>query len=102
MGFIPENFLMAEAALDQIATEATAHIRLVDSAIANLNAVVARFAEMPGVWAASGAFIDEQVVANPGDKEWLSLQTRKDKLTADFLAMRTTATAVKDAATAAR
>ena len=102
MAFTPENFLMAEAALDKIAEEATQHIGVVDTAISRLEAAVTRLQAMAADWSPAGAFIDTQVVANPADVEWLSLQVRKDKLVADFQAMRDLSIAVRDAATAAR
>ncbi len=102
MAFVPENFLMSEAALDKISEEATQHISLLDGAIKSMNLAVTRLQAMPADWTPAATFIDDQVTANPSDEEWLSMQVRKDKLTVDFLAMRDMAIAVKDAATAAR
>ena len=93
---------MAERALDRISTEATAHMQLVDQSIAGLEAAVSRLQAMGGEWTSAVDFIDAQVVANPTDEEWLTLQAKKDKMVADFLAMRDTSIAVKDAAVAAR
>ncbi len=100
--FTPENFLMAEDALDRIAADATQHIRLVDEAIVRMENAVTRLQAMQSDWTPAVQFIDAQVVANPADAEWLSLQARKDKMVTDFLAMRDLAIAVRDAAVTAR
>ncbi len=102
MAFTPENYLMSEDALDRIASDATRHIRLIDESISNMQTAVSRLQAMQGEWIPTVDFIDAQVVANPADAEWLDLQSRKNKMVTDFLAMRDNAIAVKDAAVAAR
>ncbi len=102
MAFTPENYLMAEDALDQIAAGATQHLRLLDEAIIRMQNAVTRLQAMQGDWSPAVTFIDDQVVANPADAEWLSLQARKDKMVTNFVNMRDLAIAVKDAAVTAR
>ena len=102
MSFVPENFLMAERALDQISVDATAFFTNSDRAIEQIVAAAASLAGMAAAWSAAVAFIDAQAVANPGNTEWDALLARKDKLTSDFIVMRNLVQSVRDAAIAAR
>ena len=102
MAFTPENFLMAERALDQIGVDATAYFTNSDRAIEQVVAAANNLSLMAAAWSAAVAFIDAEAAAAPGDVEWQALLARKDKLTADFIGMRNLVQAVRDAAIAAR
>lgn len=102
MAFTPTNYMTAERALDQIATDATAYHNGVDRAIEQLQQAASNLAGMAAGWGAAVQFIDDQAAANPADDNWQSLKARKDQLVADFLSMRDSAQAVRDAAQGAR
>ncbi len=102
MAFTPENFLMAERALDQIGVDATAYFTNSDRAIEQIVAAASSLAGMGAEWSSAVAFVDTQEAANPGDKDWEALKARKDKMVVDFIAMRNLVQSVRDAAIAAR
>ncbi len=102
MAFTPENYLMAERAMDQVGIDATAFFKNSDRAIEQIVAAATSLAGMAAQWSPAVTFIDAEVVANPGDTDWDALKARKDKLTADFLAMRNLVQSVRDAAILAR
>ncbi len=102
MAFTPENYLMAERALDQIGTDATAFFKNSDRAIEQIVAAALNLEAIPSAWGTTVTFINAQEAASPGDKDWQNLKTRMDKMAEDFEAMRTLVQAVRDAAIAAR
>lgn len=102
MAFNPENYLMAERALDQISTEATSHIVKTDDSIARLGAAAAGLSAMGAAWASTVSFIDTEAQTNPVDEQWQILLARKDKIVQNFIEMRDLAIAVRDAAVSAR
>ncbi len=102
MAFTPENYLMAERALDQITTEATSLFTKVDDAIIRLTDLSASLSGMGSNWSSTVAFIDTEAAANPGDEQWQILLVRKNKIVAGFIEMRDIAIAVRDAAVTAR
>ena len=102
MAFLPENFLMAERALDQISVDATASFTNMDRAVDQLSSASAALAAMTAAWTPAVNYITAEAAAAPGDAGWQSLLARKDKLVADFLAMQTLVQAVRTAAITAR
>lgn len=101
MAFIPDNYLTAQRALAQITTDATSFHTDVSRGIEILTQAHAKLAAMGADWKAAVDFIQAQADANPADEEWKALASQKDKLVADFIAMRNRALAVRNAATAA-
>ena len=102
VAFTPENFLMAERAMNQIGVDATAYFTNMDRAIEQMITASANLSGMAAAWTSTVTFIDAQAAANPGDASWQALLARKDKIVVDFIAMRDLTAAVKDAAVAAR
>ncbi len=102
MGFIPENFLMAERALDEITATATDHFNTMDAGINRLVAAVVNLQAMQGSWASAATYIDTQAAAFPADEDWQRLKARKNKIVTAFLEMRDLSALVRDAAQAAR
>ncbi len=102
MAFTPENFLMAERALNQISIDATQFFTNSDRAIEQIVTSASSLSGMPAAWAAAVTFIDGEATANPGDADWQAIKARKDKMVTDFIAMRNIVQAVRDAAIAAR
>ncbi len=102
MSFTPDNYLMAEQALDHIGTDATAFFKNSDRAIEQIVAAAANLDAIPAAWADTVALIDAKEAASPGDKDWEALKARKDKMVVDFKAMRDLVQSVRDAAIAAR
>lgn len=102
MAFTPENYLMAERALDQITTEATSLFTKTDDSIMRLTAAAASLSGMGAEWSSTVTFIDAEAAANLGDEQWQVLLARKDKIVASFIEMRDIAIAVRDAAITAR
>ena len=102
MAFLPENFLMAERAMDQISLDATSYFTNMDRGVEQLALAATNLAAMAAAWAAAVDYIDAQALALPGDTGWQALKLRKDKLVADFIAMRTLSQSVRNAAQAAR
>lgn len=102
MAFEPENFLMAERALDEITQMATDHFNTMDAGINRLVAAVSSLQAMQGDWASAVAYIDDQAVFFSADDDWQRLQARKDKIVTSFIAMRDLSLLVRDAAQAAR
>jgi hypothetical protein len=106
MSFVPTNYLTAEHALDEIGTLATQHFNRMDRGIALLVEARDELQRMssaaPLGWIEAVQYIDAQATANPGDVQWQTLKARKDKLVADFTAMRTRANNVLTAAQTAR
>jgi len=102
MAFTPENYLMAERALDEIIEEATANFNQVDSALTRINQSSLRLQNMQADWGAAVSFINAEAAANPADEQWQALLARKNKLVAAFIEMRDLAMSVDAAAAAAR
>ena len=102
MAFTPENFLMAERALDEITAKATDHFNVMDAGINRLVAAVVSLQAMQGNWASAATYIDTQAAAFPADEDWQRRKARKDKITTAFLEMRDLSASVRDAAQLAR
>ncbi len=102
MSFTPQNYLMAERALDQISTEATQFFNKTDDSITRLTAAAASLSSMGADWATTVAFIDSEAQANPVDEQWQVLLARKDKIVSSFIEMRDLAIAVQNAAVTVR
>lgn len=102
MSFTPENFLLAERALDQITQMATDHFDVMDAGIKRLVQAVQSLQNMQGDWTAAATYIDNQATAFPTDQDWQRLKARKDKIVTAFLMMRDRATLVRDAAQTSR
>lgn len=102
--FIPDNYLKAEAALDQIAANAADASNRVDNAVKTLVSstltLERMFLNAPNGWADAAQYIDNQAAANPNDTQWQAIKGRKDKIQADAIAMRNRAQAIRDAAQA--
>lgn len=101
MAFTPDNYLTAQRALAQIATDATAFHTDVARGIETLTLAHAKLAAMGPDWTPAVNFIQQQADANPNDEQWQALAAQKDKLVADFISMRNRALAVRDAANGA-
>lgn len=101
MAFVPDNYLTAERALDQIITDATSSHTDVTRGIETITNAHSKLAAMATAWQDAVALIDTEAANNPGDPQWQELKARKDKIVADFLVMRDRARNVRDAANAA-
>ena len=101
MAFTPENFLTARNALTMIVREATSHKQTMDNGVDQLVRAAANLQNMAAEWLDAKNFITAQVVANPSDETWARLKDELDQVVIDFLAMRDTAIAKRDAAQAA-
>jgi len=102
MSFTPHNYLTTERALEQIATDATAYYANVTRGVEQLDQAVAKLSGMAGEWTPAVTFIGAAAKANPDDRHWQDANDRLNKLIVDFMDMKKSATAIRDAANAAR
>lgn len=101
MAFTPTNYLTAQRALDQIATDATSFDANATRAVEQIVAAAASLSAMTAQWTPAVQYINAQASANPADLQWQETKARMDKYIADFQAMRARAIAIRDAAQAA-
>ncbi len=101
MSFVPTNYLTARDALARIVREATNNKQTMDNGVDQLVRAASSFQNMAAAWIDATDFIDAQAVAFPADETWQRLKDEKDQIVSDFLNMRNTAQAKRDAAQAA-
>ena len=104
MAFTPDNFMSAERALDQMSVEGVAAMKNVERAIEQIEQNTAILENLPNLkgWKSTADYINAQQDANPTDDEWKALRRRKSKLFQDARDMKARATAIRDAAIAAK
>ena len=98
----PKSFVEAKQALSQITADTVAHNSTVDQSIERIIASHAQLNDMSGKWRSTIEYINSAAAANPDDTTLAAMKLEADKIVADFIAMRTRAAAIRDAAVAAK
>jgi hypothetical protein len=103
--YVPNSFLRAEAALNQITTDVSQIVQRVEQNIARIQTAETELTAMqqnaPTGWAGMVGYVDAQLAANPDDPAWQTLKARMDKIVGDFVARKAQVKAINDAIAAA-
>lgn len=94
------SFSTAKTSLDQIADRIQSNRRKLQQAQAWAAEAEADLTAMPAAYGTVIADIDAAVVAAPGDTALVNLKAEKDKLVAEFNALKPAATSMKNATAA--
>ena len=91
------TYALTKQALDEIAQRINQNQGRLDSARDQVATAEAQLAGMPGQYATIAADLDAAAAAAPGNPALQAAKAEKDFLVAEFQALKTKATAIKDA-----